>query len=86
VPGCTGGSAFKNADFCAVRATANTLWMMGNNGKPSKNFPLKLCEGDCDTDADCDTGLVCEQRTGNEPVPGCIVKLFPVKTTADLLL
>ena len=58
VPGCTGGSAFRNTDFCAVRATANTLWMMGNNGKPSRSFPLKLCEGDCDTDAECDTGLV----------------------------
>ena len=58
VPGCTGGSEWRSVDFCAVRATENTLWMKGNNGKPSRSFPLGLCEGDCDTDAECQDGLV----------------------------
>ena len=30
-----------------------------------------LCEGDCDSDLDCDSGLVCFQRIGLEDVPGC---------------
>ena len=30
-----------------------------------------LCEGDCDTDADCGFGLRCFQRDGTTPVPGC---------------
>ena len=30
------------------------------------------CEGDCDRDADCAPGLVCQQRTQRDiPVPGC---------------
>jgi len=34
-------------------------------------FPLGLCEGDCDTNADCAEGLVCFQRGPNDPVPFC---------------
>ena len=30
-----------------------------------------VCEGDCDKDSDCGIGLMCFQRGGNEPVPGC---------------
>eukprot|EP00984_Skeletonema_dohrnii_P002504 scaffold869_cov75-Skeletonema_dohrnii-CCMP3373.AAC.3 len=71
VPGCT-GTATSGADFCAVRATQNTVWLKGDNGSPSANFPLGLCEGDCDTDANCQPGLICKQRTGNEAVPNCI--------------
>eukprot|EP00986_Skeletonema_menzelii_P005451 scaffold1984_cov144-Skeletonema_menzelii.AAC.4 len=71
VPGCT-GSTTSGTDFCAYRATANTAWLKGDNGSPAENFPLGLCEGDCDSDANCQTGLVCEQRTGDEPIPGCV--------------
>ena len=39
---------------------------------PASNIPLKICEGDCDKDEDCDQGLICFQRTSNETVPGCI--------------
>jgi len=34
----------------------------------------KMCEGECDTDSDCITGLVCFQRTDitvNIATPGC---------------
>eukprot|EP01052_Picozoa_sp_SAG31_P050531 SAG31_NODE_11572_length_1016_cov_4.076336_1_plen_207_part_01 len=31
----------------------------------------RLCQGDCDSDGDCDHGLACFQRDGNTPVPGC---------------
>eukprot|EP00984_Skeletonema_dohrnii_P023209 scaffold12278_cov104-Skeletonema_dohrnii-CCMP3373.AAC.9 len=76
VPGCPGDASY-GYDFCAVRATENTVWLKGDNGSPSANFPLGLCEGDCDLNSDCQPGLVCQQRTGNElevilePISGC---------------
>ncbi len=33
--------------------------------------PLGECEGDCDDDDDCATGLVCYRRDKNGAVPGC---------------
>jgi hypothetical protein len=33
--------------------------------------PLQRCEGDCDSDSDCASGLKCLQRNGGEKVPGC---------------
>ncbi|CAB9509452.1 expressed unknown protein [Seminavis robusta] len=45
---------------------------IGSNGSPPADaFPLQLCQGDCDRDADCDEGLICFQRGPNVPVPGC---------------
>ena len=38
----------------------------------SGTFPLGECQGDCDSNADCATGLTCMQRNGVEPVPGCV--------------
>jgi cytochrome c556 len=38
---------------------------------PEDIFPLGLCEGDCDRNADCAEGLVCFQRGPNDPVPFC---------------
>ena len=29
------------------------------------------CEGDCDSDDDCEEGLQCFDRSGFEDVPGC---------------
>eukprot|EP00980_Cylindrotheca_fusiformis_P028688 scaffold22637_cov133-Cylindrotheca_fusiformis.AAC.1 len=37
----------------------------------SENFPLGRCEGDCDSDHDCEHGLVCFQRGRYTSVPGC---------------
>ena len=31
----------------------------------------QACQGDCDTDEDCDNGLRCFHRNNGEPVPGC---------------
>jgi hypothetical protein len=39
---------------------------------PASKFPLGICEGDCDNDSHCETGLICFQRGRYEPVPGCI--------------
>mmetsp|Transcript_8707 Transcript_8707/g.19700 ORF Transcript_8707/g.19700 Transcript_8707/m.19700 type:complete len:95 (-) Transcript_8707:13-297(-) len=30
-----------------------------------------MCQGDCDSDAECGDGLVCYLRSANEPVPYC---------------
>jgi hypothetical protein len=73
VPGCTGDKPeWKGFDFCykpPVVPTPGTLKIVGNDGGPG--FPLNACEGDCDKDSDCKSGLKCKQRKGNEAVPGC---------------
>jgi Bacterial protein of unknown function (DUF839) len=35
-------------------------------------FSLMRCKGPCMDDSDCAIGLTCFQRTGSEPVPGCV--------------
>jgi len=47
------------------------LHYVGNDGIPAEAFPLGECEGDCDTDYECEGHLVCFQRDGGERVPGC---------------
>jgi len=49
----------------------HTLKYVGNDGIPVEAFPLGECEGDCDTDDDCEGSLECYQRDGGESVPGC---------------
>jgi hypothetical protein len=44
VSGCL-GIGDSGTDYCALRLTANTLFLKGNNGSPAENFPLGLCEG-----------------------------------------
>ena len=44
VSGCI-GSGSSGMDYCALRPTPNTLFLKGNNGSPSGNFPLGICEG-----------------------------------------
>ena len=48
------------------------LQMVAQDGSPSDAFPLFQCQGHCDVDTDCLSGLVCYQREGNNNVPGCI--------------
>lgn len=85
VPGCSSGTSIKNSptDFCAKPSSSgggsgggsssgsSTVTYRGNNGSPSSAFPLKKCEGDCDSDDDCAGNLVCFQRSGSQSVPGC---------------
>ena len=35
------------------------------------NRKCGMCEGDCDSDDDCEGNLVCKQRGPGDPVPGC---------------
>ena len=50
-----------------------TLTITGDNNVPPDAFPMKLCEGDCDEDADCNGNLICYQRDDIDTalVPGC---------------
>ena len=41
-------------------------------GDPDNSYlPLQRCQGDCDSDNDCDAGLFCMENYAMEPVPGC---------------
>ena len=44
---------------------------VGNNGSPQQDYPLELCQGDCDNDGECAGDLICHQREPFEAVPGC---------------
>jgi hypothetical protein len=35
-------------------------------------FPLRRCEGHCQSDADCARDMLCFQRDGVTGVPGCL--------------
>ncbi len=37
----------------------------------SNGYLCKLCEGDCDSDADCEGDLICDFRDDTESVEGC---------------
>jgi hypothetical protein len=73
------GEGNSSKDYCAVRETANTLFLKGDNGSPAINFPLGECDGDCDNDAECAGDLICFQRSGTTSVPGCLGEGSPGK-------
>ncbi|KAL7531368.1 hypothetical protein ACHAWF_008976 [Thalassiosira exigua] len=82
VPGCY-GLAGKFWDYCAPEDVVPPLPTMdfdktaGSDVEFAQEKACKpedkcgLCQNDCDTDEDCEDGLVCLQRAANEPVPGC---------------
>ncbi len=65
VPGCAGSGAY-GFSYC----TLPTLDSEGGM-KAHDEGPIGLCAGDCDIDAHCADGLVCHERDGFDPVPGC---------------
>lgn len=66
VPGCS-GSGHRDTDYCTVTPHLYLDFVADNR----LAFPLGHCEGDCDDDHDCQTGLHCFFRHGDEAVPGC---------------
>ena len=53
------------------------LQQLGINFDPApSDFPLDICQGDCDTDDDCKGCLKCFKRSNGEPVPGCSGDVF----------
>ena len=69
IPGCSGTGTLDD-DYCVIRLP-NMLVIVGDNDNPSSAFPLQECEGDCDTDEDCDLDLICQLRDDVEEVQGC---------------
>ncbi len=74
VPGCTGENGHrdvyaKEICFQPVSAPRGVLNYVGECGQES--YLCGLCEGDCDTDDDCEGNLTCHIRSGFDPVPGC---------------
>ena len=73
VPGCTGGRVdASGTDFCVKQSdlegsSRTEIKFVGSD--PTQT--LGRCEGDCDTDEDCEGDLVCFQRSDCMYVPGC---------------
>ena len=55
--------------------TPKPVKVSGGNSNSAKN--LQACTGECDSDAQCATGLKCFQRRSNEAIPGCDVSTAP---------
>ena len=77
IPGCSGvaedTAAGDSIDYC-VKPRWDFLEIVGNNKVPPEAWPLQECQGDCDSDADCDGGLKCFKRDAQEPIVGCYGK------------
>ncbi|CAE8698862.1 unnamed protein product, partial [Polarella glacialis] len=65
IPGCK-GSGKSGWDYCASYGT-KAVELISDPYRAS----LVECEGDCDSDSHCSTGLKCFQRNGDAPIPGC---------------
>jgi hypothetical protein len=70
-----------------VRDPMATLALVGQDGEPAASYPLKLCEGDCDSDDDVSI-FVCQ----SEAVVICLLilptlisTLYTVRGRPDLL-
>jgi hypothetical protein len=67
--GSTSGD--RESKFLRKKGNRNLQRLTFRGSNP--NFKLSKCEGDCDTDLDCISGLVCYQKNvgGTGAVPGC---------------
>jgi len=68
--GCKAGGAgdVNNWDYCYNPSWLHTMGWSGCT--PAKR--CNACQGDCDGDRDCKTGLKCFQRNAKQAVKGCI--------------
>lgn len=71
MPGCIASvfpdkrNGSEQSDFCVKISKP-----LSHRGK-DPNVTLGECEGDCDNDAQCESGLKCHKRSSGGPVPGC---------------
>jgi hypothetical protein len=56
----------------APTAAAKNVEYVGNDGSPTSAYPLGECQGECDSNEDCEGELICFQRDPGDPVPGCL--------------
>jgi hypothetical protein len=75
IPGCFGRADADGTDYCwdpNDKPVPGVIAHVGNNGNPPQLFPLQRCTGQCASDADCATGLICLVRDRDtDPVYGC---------------
>lgn len=67
-PGCD-GIGKEGYDYCYDPDTLGLPSLKNVAVNPKK--AVAACSGDCDSDKDCEKGLVCYQRSGTTDVPGC---------------
>ena len=72
------GSVELNKGAGATFSTVTGYGSAGElNSECSPTAQCTTCLGDCDTDADCESGLICRMRDLNDPViPGCSGSAF----------
>ena len=70
-PFYTCGTDQAGNDSEPFQSCQSSLWGYDDNWESWDEISLGLCQGDCDSDGDCQEGLICFQRNGKEPVPGC---------------
>merc|ERR1712072_1515865 len=70
VPGCQSGGKgdVSGHDYCY---NPKSVMLLNLGGSAHTTGKLNQCQGDCDSDSHCATGLKCFQRNGKAPVPSC---------------
>ena len=77
VPGCKGTSPEGGIDICydpnfgTNSGCEKDEALRGGDWSRHQSATIQRCEGDCDEDSHCATGLVCHQRDSHEAVKGC---------------
>jgi hypothetical protein len=70
---CTSKGGERPCTVQQMQAPKPEVPLVNGGGSHCKNVaPCSKCHGDCDSDADCDTGLKCFQRSAKEKIPGCL--------------
>lgn len=72
MPGCTFPTNDREvtSDFCFLPKTlSGVVNYVGECG--TENYLCGICEGDCDSDSDCEPGLICRHRSEFEAAAGC---------------
>jgi len=70
---CVAGATYSDdRESRFLRSGVRILQKLKYRGS-NPSFRLSQCEGDCDRDSDCSSGLVCYQKSfgGTGAVPGC---------------
>lgn len=65
VPGCLGEDDSPSIFYCIEKLESSNVLF----GEKREKFGM--CEGECNSDGDCEGDLICQQRSGNEVVVGC---------------
>lgn len=74
VPGCK-GTGKRGTDYCYKDPNSDgRKFLTTVQNKDCGEGECGECEGDCDDDSDCQTGLKCFQRRWMKSVPGCLGK------------